>query len=139
MKKILLAIVLSVVVSGAAYAANQNNPIDGTIKAIYGDVITLSVPSTVDKSSDVKQLPAGYMDIKTNAETVYDNFNRLTDLKQGDSVEISYDYDTRGKNKVAKRVTRTEPADGAATSVTTTKTTVTTTTVDVDHVPTTNY
>ena len=130
MKKTLLGLALLLSMTGMVYAANYDNPIEGRLKALYSDFITLSIPSTVSRSSDVNALPYGDMDINLIPGTAYVNFHRLTDLKQGDTVSVLYFENNRGNKNVASRITKIRSAsDPVVDSVTTTNTTVTTSTV----------
>jgi hypothetical protein len=126
--------------SGQAWAANYSDPIDGTFKGIYGDTISIEVPSLVSKSPDTNQDEDGILSFRLNADTAYSNFNQLTDLKYGDAVRIDYNEDPTGKTKemiadkitklgseiVANPVDTTNSIDATAAPVTQTITTTTT-------------
>ena len=114
----------------AAYAANLENPVEGKLKALYSDYITITITSMVTKSPEVSASSLGDIDIKIDASTSFDNFHQLSDLKQGDLLSVSYNEKNVGNNKVAEHIKRTQLAsDLNDTSVSTTQTTVTTTTV----------
>ena len=119
------------VLGASAHAANYDNPIEGRLKAVYGDFITITVPSTVTKAPDANTFYTGDLDMKISPGTAYDNFTQLSDLKQGDIVSVTYhEADSPNNKKVADRISRTQFAsEAAAPSTTTTQTTVTTTTV----------
>ena len=130
MKRIIVGTVLSMVFGMSAYAANLDNPVEGKLKAIYTDYITITIPSLVSKAPEVNTSSLGDLDIKINSSTAFDNFNRLSDLKQGDRLSVTYDENNPGNNKVADRIRRTKLAsDSDVSSSSTTQTTVTTTTV----------
>ena len=130
MKNMISAAILLMILQAVVYAANYDNPIEGKLKAVYSDFITITVPATVTKSPDTNASDTGDLDIKVNAGTVYDNFTQLSDLKQGDTISVTYHEEGKGGKTTAERIVRTQlAAQPAASSVTTTQTTVTTTTV----------
>ena len=98
--------------SGFAWAANYSDPIDGVFKGVYGDTITVEVPSLVSKSPAADQNENGDLSFQTNANTGYKNFNQLTDLKPGDTVSVEYNEDPTAKDKqmIASIITKIEPA-----------------------------
>ena len=131
MRNILLALALSMVVGMSAHAANYDDPIEGRLKAVYSDFITITVPSTVTKSPDANAAYTGDLDMKITPSTVYDNVSQLSDLKQGDMISVTYhETDAPNNKKVADRITRIQMASEVIVpSTVTTQTTVTTTTV----------
>jgi hypothetical protein len=123
------ALMISLVsLSGFACAANYSNPVDGVFKGIYGDAITVEVPSLVSKSPAAGQNENGDLSFQVNSNTGYRNFNQLTDLKYGDSVRVGYNEDPTAKDNqmVASMITRIEPAAVVVIPVSTTDGTVVT-------------
>jgi hypothetical protein len=126
-------LVLLFFLSGHAWAANYDNPIDGVFRNIYGDSITIGVPSLVSKSPAYNN-QNGELTFQVNAGTAYKNFNQLTDLKEGDPVRVEYKDNSSGKDNqmVATGITKLGDAPVNAASVITTPSstvqTVTTTT-----------
>lgn len=160
MNKILLRLTMMVaMLTGAASyagAANYDNPIQGVLRAIFGNSITVEVPSLVSKSptSDDQN---GSLTFVVNSSTNYTNFHQLSDLKEGDTVSVGYtgDFDTKTKQVVANTITKVEdnpeavvvnpentanpqyvvtsvPASGSTDSTGATQTVTTTTTTQVN-------
>ena len=144
MNKILVGTLTAFLVSLSGYvlAANYSNPMDGIFRGIYGDTISIEVPSLVSKSPVVNEDENGVVSFQLNASTGYKNFNQLSDLGKGDPVRVEYKEDPSGKIKgmVAVNITRIEPGtvtdSGNVTTVdnalapTATQTITTTTTVN---------
>jgi hypothetical protein len=137
MYKVLLLMILSFSLSGHAWAANFSDPIDGVFRNIYGDSITIGVPSLVSKSPAYDD-QNGELTFKVNADTVYRNFSQLTDIKQGDPVRVEYKDNSNGKDGqlVATGITKLGEAPVIASGVVTTPSstvqTVTTTTTSIN-------
>ncbi len=126
------------------YAANFNNPVEGRLKAVYGDFISVIIPSTTMKSNDSNDMKKGELTMKLSPSTRYENFSQLSDLKSGDLVRVTYEEGLAAKDSsfTATHITKLESAtDGtkevSTTSVTTT--TVTTNTVVPDDYRQNNY
>jgi hypothetical protein len=135
--RLLFTILVSLI--GTAFAANLDNPVSGIFHATMGDTIMMEVPSTVSKSPD--NLP-GNLTFQINSNTGYRDFNQLTDLKDGDPIQVEYKMDERSKQMIATMISRNDSK--IVTTVTTTtspepavtvpvveKTTTTTTTKEV--------
>ncbi len=101
-----------------AWAANYSDPIDGIFKGVYGNSITVQVPSLVSKSPVEGQDQNGDLSFQVNSSTAYRNFNQLTDLKPGDELSVEY-TDNPANTKagpqemVAQTITRISPAPAA--------------------------
>ncbi len=115
-----------------AHATNTNvGPVEGRIKAVYSDFITIAVPDSGAKSTDANIDKGGDLNFRINSSaTLYKNFSTLTDLKEGDKVSIVYSEERNGN--MASMITKLDSADVTAAGIdapsTTTTTTVTTTT-----------
>jgi hypothetical protein len=129
MYKILSLTVLLFALSGHAWAANFSNPVDGVFRNIYGDSITIGVPSLTSQSPASND-QNGELSFQVNAGTAYRNFNQLTDLKQGDAVSVEYKGTPNSKDNqlFATGITKTGDAPVNVSSTATTVQTVTTTT-----------
>jgi hypothetical protein len=111
MKKILFysLAVCAAVLAGKAWAANYSDPIDGVFRGLYGDTITIEVPSLVSKSPDINEGQNGNLSFRIDTNTGYTNFNQLTDLRNGDPIRIEYVKDAAGKTPntmYAERITK---------------------------------
>lgn len=129
MKKMTLVLLAVLGLTASAIAANYDNPIEGTLKSVYADFITITIPSTVTKSPDSNQYD-GNLAIKLTPSTTYDQFNQLSDLKSGDLIRVTYHEDPTTKmhdQKIADRITKLQSVDESSMETTTTKTVVTTT------------
>jgi len=133
MNKILVGAFTAILFSLSAHgwAANYSDPIDGTFKGIYGDTISIEVPSQVSKSPVDRAYQNGDLSFQFNASTAYKNFSQLTDLKPGDAVKVEYTEGTTDKTKdlvmLATTITKIEPPLEPAS--------VNTVTTDSDSVP----
>ena len=137
MKTLILGIFSVLLLASPLYAANYDNPIQGTLKSVYADFITINIPSTFIKSPDTNTPADGDLSIKTEPSTAYVEFNQLSDLKEGDLVEVTYheQIDPRvGNKKIAEKIRRIALAGTYQPETATTQTVVTTTTITHDHV-----
>jgi hypothetical protein len=91
---------------GAVLAANFNNPIEGQYQGIYGNAITLEVPSTVSKSPVSGENQAGDVSFQIKPDTIYRNFSQLSDLQRGDEVRVNYYENSKMKARVANSITK---------------------------------
>ena len=117
-----------------AQAATYADPIEGRLRSVYSDFITLTVSPEMMKSPDINTSNGGELAFKVDSQTGYDNIAGLTDLKEGDKLKVEY-KEEKGKN-IATMISKLEsaaPANGVAAQQTTT--TVTTTTVTVPETP----
>ncbi len=109
MQKILIPLMIVVVGFGGmrSWAANYSDPIEGVFKGVYGNTISVEVPSLVSKSptSDNQN---GDLSFQLNASTGYTNFSQLSDLRYGDPVRVQYSEDSTSKEnqKVAIQITK---------------------------------
>jgi len=139
----LIALVFFLLGGPSGWAANYSNPINGVFKGIYGDAISVEVPSLVSKSPVTNEDENGDLLFQFNANTNYRNFNQLTDLKKGDPVRVDYSENpaSKGKQMVANTITKLDSVvvanpvivnTDAASVPTVTQTVTTTTTTKVD-------
>ncbi len=128
--KNLLSIVLGLLVCTAAtlsQAATYDNPIEGRLKSVYSDFITIKVFSESMKSPDMNKTNGGDLAFKMDSQTGYENFHKLTDLQEGDKISIKYKK-LKGKN-TAVMISKLDSGPAPVEVVQQRTTTTTTTTV----------
>ena len=108
-------------------AATDANPIEGRLKAVYSDFITITVFPDTMKSADMNTSNGGELSFKVDSQTAYDNIARLTELKEGDKIRIEYKED-KGRN-TAVTITKLDSGPARVETTQQTTTTITTTTV----------
>jgi hypothetical protein len=127
---IFVATLLMTSMGHASSTVYSIGPIEGKLKRVYSDTITLDVPAQ-GRSNDSINGGTGEFAVNVDGQTTYQNFVRLSDLREGDQIQVQYNEDNRKKiatsiMKVASAGTDTVSA-GAETQVTTVTTTTTTT------------
>jgi hypothetical protein len=98
MRKLLLNMVAGamVIVPTALLAATNYNvgPVEGRLKAVFSDSITLNiVPHNNERAPESNLYPSGDFSVRVNQDTRYENFNTLSQLKEGDWVRLTYRQD----------------------------------------------
>lgn len=122
-----LALAVSFVLPANA-AIRNTNPVEGKIKNIYTDMFTISVVPEAEKSSEINTSGGGEIAFRIDSSTGYENFNTLTELKEGDVVEVTYQDNNKSRDRIATLITK---SDSSTTTERTTTTTTTTTSDDI--------
>ncbi len=103
---------------------------EGNVKAVYADFITILRDPEDTKSDESVSFRKGEFSIKVDSLTGVKNVDKLSELNEGDRVEVKYNHDPQNNN-VASLITKLEDADYSD-STTIKKTTVTTVTTTND-------
>ena len=114
-----------------AHAAITANPVEGRLRTVYSDFITVAVPPEMYRSNDSNQADIGEMKVNIDASTHYANFNQLGELKEGDQVRVEFRLPKDNKDpdkRIASIITKVDSAVTTDTYVTVPETTTTVTT-----------
>ena len=128
MKIVGMAIALLVLPAvGSRADINPNAPIEvqGTVKNVYSDYFTIiAQPSSTIKSEDSNLVKTGELGFNVDSNTIYENFARLNELKEGEAVTVAYREESKSRKNVALAVTLGS-SSRSSTTTTTTSTTIT--------------
>ena len=110
MRNFFLLMCFTFIFAGGVQAANYDDPVEGILKGVHGDTITVEIPSKVSKSAESNDLANGVLMFQLNSNTGYRNFHQLSELKEGDRVQVDYTEDPNGKMKrpVAEIITKVD-------------------------------
>ena len=142
MKRIIMFMMLAFMPVLVSQAANYNvGPVEGRLKNVYGNSITISVVSDQDRAPDANLKNTGDLSFKVDSATAYKNVASLSNLKEGDRISIEYTEDRNGNmaTLVSKLETTVVATDVTTVDVPAATTTTTTTVTTTPQTTTTTY